>query len=54
MPRRLPQLVFALPLAAALAWATPAWAPGSLGLAEVLEAVKMLWAGSGEAYPSLQ
>jgi hypothetical protein len=40
MPRRHPPLVFAVPLAAALAWATPAWAPGSLGLAEVLEAVK--------------
>ncbi len=40
MPRRSPRLSFALPLAACLMWATPAWAPGSLGLAEVLAAVK--------------
>jgi hypothetical protein len=40
MPGRSHLLKPALALAACLIWSTPAWAPGSLGLDEVLQAVK--------------
>jgi hypothetical protein len=40
MPRRSRLLEPALTLAACLIWTTPAWAPGSLGLDDVLQAVR--------------